>query len=140
MIYFNIDKYKEKLEKIVLKKQSFYQKFHDLCQYNADFLRKRLDILHFFSKQGIELSCSMKKRLLKERNETFDIFLQMIKEAISRGEIRQNIDKAAVICIIGIITQIASEKVFIDKGDSSNYGSEPFLDILMNGLANKNDH
>lgn len=141
MIYFNLDKYKKSLEKIALKKVSFNQKFHDLCQYNADFLRQHLDILQFISKQGIELSNSMKKRLLEERNEIFNIFVQMLREAIFRGEIRQNIDEeAAVVCIIGIITQIASEKVFIDKGDSSNYGSEPFLDILMNGLANKNDH
>ena len=37
MIYFYLDKYKYNLREVIFKRQSFHQKFHNLCQYNADF-------------------------------------------------------------------------------------------------------
>jgi len=138
MIYFYLDKYKYNLREVIFKRQSFHQKFHNLCQYNADFLRQHLDILQFISKQGIVLSDSMKERLLKEQDEIYSMFYQMLEEAISRGEIRQGIDKeAAVMCIIGIIIQVTSKNILMDNANAGNIASEPLLDILMNGLANK---
>ena len=80
----------------------------------------------------------MKERLLKEQDEIYSMFYQMLEEAISRGEIRQGIDKeAAVMCIIGIIIQVTSKNILMDNANAGNIASEPLLDILMNGLANK---
>ncbi len=62
----------------------------------------------------------------------------MIKEGISNGEIRENIDKEiAVLCIAGAINQLAGKRIFIDKISANSIDSASLIDILIGGLMNE---
>jgi hypothetical protein len=63
---------------------------------------------------------------------------EMLEEAISRGEVRRDIDRqAAILCITGVILQLMGQRIFIDNANASDIDLAPLLDILMRGLGNK---
>lgn len=139
MIYYNLDKYKKELSKIIVGQQNFSEKLEGLFRYHASFLNQNLDIFQVIN-NGELLSHNMKKRLIDEQNSFFELLEKMIEKGISSGEISKNIDReVAVLCIIGSINQFAGKKVFIDRVSADNINSAPLIDILMRGLSGLGD-
>ncbi len=134
MIFYNMNKYKEALEKIVVKNNSFHEKLEKLCKHHSSFIAKSVDIFQIININKV-LSESTKIKFIEEQKEILGLIKEMVKKAKDKKEIKKNIElEISALFIIGSINQLSNKRIFLDKENPNNIDFRSLINMIMEGL------
>lgn len=135
MIQFGIDKYRNDIYAIIQENNDTRSKLISISKYHGAFLVQHINLAQVIVHQTDLISEEMKCWLLREQTKIFSLIANLIKEGISRKELREDLDvEIATLSVIGTINQYYSKRIFIDKESPENIDPSSIVDTLYKGL------
>lgn len=138
MLKYSVEAYQAGLKQAIAKEAALEKKLYHCSAFNARFLRDHLDIFNIALQVNI-LPKDMREYLFRERGAILDVIGTMIREGMSRGEVRSDLDAGlAALSIVGTIDQFSMQKVFVDQSPLDKIDHGQVVELMLRGISNEN--
>lgn len=123
------------MQKALAQGQSFQDKFKAFAGFMTQTVKEHCQIFDLMISSKI-MAREMGAIMLESNVRMGDVLIEVVKEAISKGELRSDLDpELAASIIMGTVNQYCSKKVIFFKKEPDEVDYDKVIDAVMQGIA-----
>lgn len=135
MVVRIVEKYIQGAEEVIFKENTIREKLIAFACYHGKFLQHHIDMTETVAIKLDVVSGDMKQWLKEEQSKIHDFILKIVKDGITNGEFRRDLDsEIAAVAIIGAINQSYTKQIYLDKMRAEDIDPTPVIDMMLKGL------
>ncbi|WP_425446206.1 TetR/AcrR family transcriptional regulator [Dethiothermospora halolimnae] len=134
LVIYTLDRYFEDIYKII-EQEGLRNRLLAYAFYHGESINRHMDMMESLPKKNDIFSSKIKLYIKEFRQKVFILLEDILKEAINRGEVREDLDiNIASFMILGTINQYYAEEIFLNDKNVYDVDHKKIVDFLVESM------